>query len=95
MNDYWNDPPEHPEPPECCGEWMEIDTDGTCTCLACGETIEPVDYQDGPEPCGDEDVPEELAEQDRVCPHGKRENCDACDHLADLAYDAARERSIS
>ena len=91
MNDYWNDPPEYPEPPECCGELMEIDDDGTCTCLACGATIEPVDHQEGPEPCGDEDVPADL-EVDRICPHGMRESCDACDHLADLAYDAARER---
>ena len=42
MNDYWNDPPEEYEPPECCGEPMDIDPrTGACSCAKCGKRIEP------------------------------------------------------
>jgi hypothetical protein len=42
MNDYWNDPPDGDDPPECCGEYMEFDED-TCvaTCATCQRRIEP------------------------------------------------------
>ena len=41
MHDYWNDPPEQDEPPECCGEMMEVYDDGSCKCLTCGATVDP------------------------------------------------------
>lgn len=42
MNDYWNDPPEDYEPPECCNEPMDIDqTTGVLSCAKCGKRIEP------------------------------------------------------
>ena len=41
MNDYWNDPPETEEPPECCGEMMEVYDDGSCKCQTCGATVDP------------------------------------------------------
>jgi hypothetical protein len=41
MNDYWNDPPDYPEPPECCGDIMDVTDDGVCVCCACGKRIEP------------------------------------------------------
>jgi hypothetical protein len=41
MNDYWNDPPEQPEPPECCDEIMDVDANGACVCSKCGKRIEP------------------------------------------------------
>lgn len=39
MTDYWNDPPEECEPPECCDEFMEVDDNGNCHCLTCFKTI--------------------------------------------------------
>lgn len=41
MNDYWNDPQEYPEPPECCDEIMDVDDKGACVCSKCGKRIEP------------------------------------------------------
>ena len=42
MNDYWNDPPETEELPECCDEVMDYDEKtGACKCSKCGKTIEP------------------------------------------------------
>lgn len=39
MKDYWNDPPEVPEVPECCDEIMTVDEDGDCQCEICGKMI--------------------------------------------------------
>lgn len=39
MNDYWNDPPEVDEIPECCDEVMTVDEQGNCLCGVCGKTI--------------------------------------------------------
>ena len=99
MSSYF-DPPETHEPPECCGDPMNVPDDGTCVCETCGETvevkpdIEPVldfcstcqtDY-----PCKCEAMTPETPEN---CPHGNAwGECDQCDHEGDLAYDAARER---
>jgi hypothetical protein len=47
MNDYWNDPPEYPEVPECCEQEMDVDDQGNCRCAICGKTIE---CQPDPEP---------------------------------------------
>jgi hypothetical protein len=47
MNDYWNDPPEYPEPPECCGDIMDVTDDGACVCPKCKKRIEP---QQDPDP---------------------------------------------
>lgn len=106
MNDYHLDPPDYPEPPDCCGDMMDVDDSGVCICLTCGKRIEP--EPDPPDPVGMEhaDIPhgcrecgapteciycEKCAETVK-CPHGNRfGDCDHCDHLADLAYDAARE----
>lgn len=41
MNDWWNDPPETQEPPECCEELMEQLSDGGCLCLKCGRRLAP------------------------------------------------------
>jgi len=41
MNDYWNDPPDYPDLPECCGDIMDVNDDGACVCGACGKRIEP------------------------------------------------------
>lgn len=105
MTDYWNDPPDECEPPECCGEEMDARGDGACVCLKCGNRSEP---------CPDiepmEDAAIELEEVcltcgkpsprtthcsaacSRKCLHGNEwDDCSECDHLSDLAYDAARE----
>jgi hypothetical protein len=39
MNDYWNDPPEPPEIPECCGEMMEYRDNGDVYCPFCFKLI--------------------------------------------------------
>lgn len=49
MNDYWNDPPEQPEIPECCGDEMLVDEKtGAAFCHQCGKRIEP-EPDPGPE----------------------------------------------
>lgn len=35
------DPPEQPEPPECCGDYMDVTGEGACVCPRCGKRIEP------------------------------------------------------
>jgi hypothetical protein len=39
MNDYWNDPPEYEEVPECCDQVMDVDDNGNCSCSKCGKLI--------------------------------------------------------
>ena len=50
MNDYWNDPPEQEEVPECCDKIMDVDDHGNCKCTTCGEIInaqvDPLPYID-------------------------------------------------
>lgn len=91
MNDYWNDPPDAPEPPTCCDEFMDIDVQGNAKCGKCGNVIprEPEQIVEPPQelPCVDDVAP-------TACPHGKTGECDACDYLGDLAYDAERERRM-
>ncbi len=41
MNDSYLDPPDYPEPPECCGDIMDVTDDGVCVCPSCGKRIEP------------------------------------------------------
>ena len=44
---------------------------------------------------GEKELSRQLQEwqsQPQACPHGNTEGCDHCDHLSDLAYDAAREQ---
>ena len=111
MNDYWNDPPDYPEAPECCDEMMEVLDDGTCKCNKCGK-VNCIDCD--PEPIFEEADPESYlldfnelcqtcgkASSNAIyccaacspqCVHGNTSgDCGACDHAADLAYDAARE----
>jgi len=59
MNDYWNDPPEYPETPECCGDVMNVTDNGTCICPTCGRRIEP---QPDPAPAvfADMELPDDL-----------------------------------
>jgi len=59
MNDYWNDPPESPETPECCGDFMDYDEKtGACTCPTCGKHVEP---EPDIEPPDDEPSDAEIA----------------------------------
>ena len=97
MQDYWNDPPDEPELPECCGEVMEYDvlTD-TCKCSICERKIESApDIEPIDEPKLEE-LPDDFFSGPPLCPHGKEwTDCGACDHASDLAYDAARESRFS
>jgi hypothetical protein len=105
MNDYWNDPPDYPDPPECCGQEMETnDKTGGVICRICQRSIDP---EPEVEPLGlTEDVG--IANTCRTCgavtdcvycsnacapacAHGSKGSCDHCDYLSDLAFDAARE----
>lgn len=90
MQDYWNDPPEHPEPPECCGEIMDVLDDGSLACPHCGIAIPPPDDIDAPD-FGQVD-PEEF-EPPTECPHGRPfGSCCWCEKAADLAFNSKRER---
>ena len=107
MNDYWNEPPETPEPPMCCGDYMDVLEDGgTCVCSVCGKKIEPAPDI---EPADTEPWPpksvggiclidaEEYEEATgaEFCPHGRPwGECGACDHAGDIAYNAAREKRL-
>lgn len=101
MNDYWNDPPETPEPPSCpndkgkpcegIGDYLyEGKTGHVFSCDICAyQWVIPFDKD--PEPQPDTELPDDDREP-IPCPHGKLEECEACDHLSDIAYDADRER---
>jgi hypothetical protein len=98
MNDYHLDPPEAPEPPECCEDFMDAYEDGSFKCFTCGATIDPVP---DPDPEWEKNVvydpfPEEEGyPKENTCRHGNPHgDCDTCDHLGDLAYDEARERKF-
>jgi hypothetical protein len=91
MTDYWNDPPEVPELPECCEEIMETTSSGGLECKKCGLCIPPPeDWQEPP----DMEIEQEDAPRNFECPHGRTGPCGKCDYLADIAYDAAREQKL-
>ncbi len=80
----WDDPPEYPEPPDCCGAIMD-EFGGVFACGYCGRTIEPP-----PEPQDARDAACEAKFEDMRERMAEEEDYDfAAD---DLAYDAARER---
>ena len=100
MREYWLDPPEYPEQPECleCEDgFMEDEGDNKLVCDSCGATVV-VDPPMSPE---DEEIlrvmEEDIGQDDPVpkykkCPHGNDwGECDTCDYLGDIAYDSARE----
>lgn len=62
MNDYWNDPPEQTEPPECCGEITSPMRDGGSRCVECGKRFAP-DLGPLPDDDGTYAVPERLEAQ--------------------------------
>lgn len=89
MNDWYNDPPEEPETPECCGEEMNVKEDGTAFCACCFRTITPEPEPEELEGEGMGDLP--PPEPPAKCPHGNEWNdCNACYVASDLAYDASR-----
>lgn len=94
MQGYWNAPPDYPDLPECCDDEMECFEDGVCLCAHCGLRLAPApEWDPGPEDFVDVELPDDFRGGPERCPHGNEWHaCDACDHLSDLAYDAARER---
>ena len=59
MNDYWNNPPEEPDPPECCGETMDVNQKGQAICAKCQKIIDPIeDY--APDAFADVELPDDL-----------------------------------
>lgn len=107
MNDWYNDPPEGPEPPYCCDDYMVEFPDGVCVCETCGLREKPVDPYDGYEPPAEEPMPEpectmcgkpsffqvcDECSKTAKCRHGNPlGDCDRCDHESDLAYTASKE----
>lgn len=107
MTDYWNDPPDDYELPECCGVEMDVnESTGVATCATCQKCIEPepeiepIDFTDDVdignicETCGIETEPCCVycsVECQPPCIHGNKGECATCDYLSDLAYDAMRE----
>ena len=89
MTDYYNDPPEIDEMPECCGEYMEPDQMGSCVCYICGKVIEPApDIEPADLLVGTDPEPENY-----TCPHGLTWlECDTCFDDGGFAFDVARER---
>jgi len=89
--DSYLDPPDHPEPPECCGDYMTVFDDGSCKCPSCGATVAPPYEPQLLEPI--EEIDEaHLLKDEPHCPHGNvTGDCSTCDYLGDLAHDAARE----
>ncbi len=84
-----DDPPDYPEPPECCGDIMDVDDNGNAFCPECGKVIEPLPDIGDPDL---EPLPNEPEILLSICRHGNQMgDCDACDYEADLAFDAARE----
>ena len=92
MNDYWNDPPDYPEPPYCCDDYMTEFPDGICVCDCCGLRVSPAPEWD-PGPAPDVELPDDFYHGPPLCPHGREwTDCATCDHLGDITFDAARER---
>lgn len=98
MNDYWNDPPEGPEPPTCpydqcvgSGEYLyDGKTGQVFSCDTCGyQWVIP--FQPVEEIPQDEEPVQPEEESARPCAHGVTGPCDACDRLSDFLYDANRE----
>lgn len=68
MNDYWNDPPEIEEPPECCGDFMDVTDGGACVCPTCGKRIEPQPDLD-PAVFADMELPQDYFTTQPTQPH--------------------------
>lgn len=93
------DPPDYPEPPDCCDEYMDADESGLVyTCATCGKQINvqpdpPEDifpeYEMEPHGCAECGKPtdciycSEECAAKHPCPHG--EPAGECDHCAHLA----------
>jgi hypothetical protein len=100
MNDYYNDPPECPDPPE----WyclLEIALEDAPESIATAirsildkwtdEYNAARDYEEYPSETVI-DLPDDFTGPE-LCPHGEEwTNCDPCDHASDIAYDSAREQ---
>ena len=86
----WDDPPEDFEPPECCGEFMDVDG-RALVCATCGNRQEmPPDPREARdmamEAKWEEEQERRLFEDDEATDY---------DYEADdLAFDAARERGL-
>lgn len=97
MRDYWNDPPEAPEAPQCCGDFMTVEASGAAVCPTCRRRIDPPPDPEPPEDVSSAELPglgEALRDRPHRCPHGNAwEHCDPCDRAGDFAFDANRERS--
>lgn len=80
MNDYWNDPPEYPEPPECCGDIMDVTEDGACVCPTCKKRIEPQQDPD-PRAFADAELPDDITAEECLLGGGGAELVakDLCD----------------
>lgn len=60
MTDYWNDPPEPPEVPECCGDEMHVNTDGGLMCHVCDRVVAPIPDIEPFDPVVDDPLPDDV-----------------------------------
>ena len=105
FSDYPGDPPDdflnEPLCPDCGIE--AVLSEGCYRCPDCGQSVEahvsdredgPWDDEPGPADPGEADpFAADVQTSEAACPHGnKAGDCPACDHAADLAFDAQRER---
>jgi hypothetical protein len=101
MNDTHLDPPDYQEPPE----WYMLLEDAlqdphipVSIVAAVSKAMEDWcsqqgEYDPGPEPVME--IPDNYFSGAEKCPHDKNwGHCDACDHLSDIAFDAARENRL-
>lgn len=89
MNDWYNDPPEEPEVPECCNTEMEVLDTGDCLCSVCGSL--------SPAPRDPECLPDGLEwilgpQCGVVCHHGVEGVCEDCLVEGDLRFDSERDK---
>ena len=96
MFESYFEPHTGPNYPECCDIEMEVFNDGVCLCGSCGKRLPALkeSYVSLFEFFKDVELDDTLKEESETCPHGNKwGDCDTCDYISDIAYDAARERS--
>jgi len=92
VNDFWNDPPESPDVPECCGQPMDVSETGACVCERCQRRIEPKAESADVAPVQWTDDSERMVPMGAKCPHGREWfDCGACQVASDIAHDVNRE----
>ena len=99
MRDWWNDPPDQPEIPLCphCEIELDVLPNGDLVCSECGHRIQYVpDYSEAEIEESQRRIEEVLGpeEVNKLCRHGRMDECPDCDYESDVAFDTERERRL-